>query len=65
MTRQEVHDEAEDEATCVCPFCDSVLEMPAPWCQVCEVEITYCGSCEQPLPQDATVCPNCGAECRG
>ena len=65
MAREQVGRETEEKATCVCPFCDNVLEMPAPWCGVCEVEIRFCEACREPVPQEATACPNCGAECEG
>lgn len=63
MAREEIGKENEEMVTCICPFCESMLEMPAPWCSVCEVEIRLCVACEEPLPQDAILCPNCGAEC--
>jgi hypothetical protein len=63
MAREEVVRETEEKATCVCPYCEGVVEMSAPWCAVCEVEVRLCGDCDEPLPVDATVCPNCGAEC--
>ncbi len=63
MTTEQVGKQSEEVVTCACPFCESVLEMPAPWCNVCEVEIRFCEACEELLPQEATVCPNCGSEC--
>lgn len=63
MEREEIGGETEEKATCVCPFCENVLEMPAPWCAVCGVHIRYCVACEEPLPKDAVICPSCGAEC--
>ncbi len=62
MVPQEAGRETEEKARCVCPFCENALEMPAPWCTVCGVQIRFCRACEEPLPKDATVCPNCGAE---
>ncbi len=63
MAKEEVSKEIQEKARCVCPFCENVLEMPAPWCSVCEVEIRFCPTCEEPLPRDATLCPSCGTEC--
>jgi len=63
MAREQVGNEINEEAACFCPFCENVLEMPAPWCRACGAEISFCVACEEPLPKDATVCPNCGAEC--
>jgi hypothetical protein len=61
MAREEAGRENEDMGSCVCPFCENVLEMPAPWCAVCGVQIRLCVVCEEALPKDATVCPGCGA----
>jgi hypothetical protein len=63
MAKEEVVKETEGQASCVCPFCEGVLEMSAPWCAACGVEMHFCVACEEPLPEDATVCPSCGAEC--
>jgi hypothetical protein len=62
MAAEEVEREFQAEGTCVCPFCDAVLEVSAPWCVTCQVEVQFCAFCEQPLPQDATECPSCGAK---
>jgi len=64
MAREEVGKETEEKARCVCPFCDGVMEMPAPWCTGCGAQIRFCVACEEPLPKGATVCPCCGAECK-
>lgn len=63
MAAQDVGSKAEEKATCVCPFCEEAMDPSAPWCAVCEVEVRFCVSCEEPLPREATECPNCGAEC--
>jgi hypothetical protein len=61
MATEEVGPEGEAQVTCVCPFCDAVVDISAPWCEVCEVEVRFCPVCEEPLPQDAGECPSCGA----
>ena len=53
----------DEKATCVCPFCEEVMDPSAPWCATCEVNVRFCVSCKEPLQQDANVCPDCGAEC--
>lgn len=63
MAGQDVGEKTGEEVKCVCPYCDGVIEMSAPWCQVCEVEIRFCVACEEPLPRDAMICPSCGAQC--
>lgn len=62
MAGEEVVRTTEGADTCFCPYCEGVVEMSAPWCQACGVEIRICVACEEPLPRDATVCPNCGQE---
>ena len=47
------------KGTCCCPFCDSALEMPYPFCQACGSELRYCPECGQLLPKDAESCPHC------
>lgn len=63
MATEEAGREMEAEVTCVCPYCDAVMEAEAPWCEVCQVEVRFCAVCEEPLPQDASECPGCGAVC--
>jgi hypothetical protein len=65
MAGEEVAGTSEGAGTCICPFCEGALEMAAPWCEVCGIEIRICVACEEPLPRDATVCPNCGEEHEG
>lgn len=50
------------QAGCACPFCDSSLEMPFPFCQACGSQIVYCDVCGEPLPQGAGDCPHCAEE---
>lgn len=64
MAGQDVASSTNEKKTCVCPFCEGAVDMAAPWCQVCGVELRFCAACEEPLPQDAVVCPNCGTECK-
>jgi hypothetical protein len=53
----------EDEKTCHCPYCDcDVTMLFKPLCQGCGAELRFCVQCREPLPQDAQVCPSCGAE---
>jgi hypothetical protein len=61
MAEEETKSKAGSEDTCVCPFCDAVIEVAAPWCETCQVEVQYCSVCEEPLPQGAAECPACGA----
>ncbi len=65
MVAEEVGREASVEVTCVCPFCEEVADASAPWCATCQVEVRFCLVCKEPLPQDASECPSCGAECEG
>jgi len=61
MAAEDMSKEVGAEVTCVCPFCDAEVDVSAPWCEVCEVEVRFCAVCEEPLPQDASECPGCGA----
>jgi DNA-directed RNA polymerase subunit RPC12/RpoP len=50
------------EEACDCPYCDYRMALPMPYCSACGAELSLCDQCNEPLPQDAQVCPNCGAE---
>jgi hypothetical protein len=63
MAAEDRVDKTEEKATCVCPFCEEAMDPSAPWCATCEVIVRFCEACQEPLPQEATVCPECGAEC--
>jgi hypothetical protein len=63
MAAQDASSKAGEKVQCVCPFCEQAMDPSAPWCATCEVEVRFCVSCEEPLPRDATECPNCGTEC--
>jgi len=62
MAREDVDKKTEKEARCGCPYCEGAVQIAAPWCVSCGVEVRFCVACEEPLPKEATVCPNCGAE---
>lgn len=62
MAREDLGKKTERETGCVCPFCEGVMEVAVPWCVTCGVEVRFCVACEEPLPKEAAVCPNCGAE---
>lgn len=64
MVGEDVGQKTQEDARCVCPFCEGAIEMSAPWCQVCGVQVRFCVVCEAPLPKDASICPKCGAECK-
>ncbi len=51
-----------EEKACYCPYCEASMEMPLPFCRACGAVIRFCSQCNEPLPQDAQTCPNCGAE---
>lgn len=61
MTKEETF-ELEEEAICYCPYCDQSMIMPLPCCSACGAALRFCARCNEPLPQDTQVCPNCGAE---
>jgi hypothetical protein len=62
MTKEETL-KPEEEKACYCPYCDCDLTMLLmPFCTGCGAELRFCAQCNQPLPQDAQACPNCGAE---
>ena len=61
MTKEETL-KLEDEKACYCPYCNGDLTMLMPFCKGCGAELRFCAQCREPLPQDAQVCPNCGAE---
>ncbi len=62
MTKKEEVLEREEEKACQCPYCNGGLTMRMPFCEGCGAELRFCAQCSEPLPQDAQVCPNCGAE---
>ncbi len=48
-----------------CPYCDEeIAEAAFPYCEACAIEIFCCPECQQPVPRDEQVCPNCGADIR-
>jgi predicted amidophosphoribosyltransferase len=48
-----------------CPYCDEgIMDSQLPYCQPCRVTTFYCPECQQPVPRQKEVCPNCGAEIR-
>ena len=50
---------------CCCPYCDTEMAQAAlPYCQACEVEVLYCPTCREAIPQDKQVCPHCGYDVR-
>ena len=63
MAAEELGKQGEEKGACACPFCDGAVDMAAPWCATCEVVVSFCTACEEPLPADATECPECGAKC--
>ena len=49
-----------------CPYCDEeVAEASWPYCDACNVDISYCPKCRKPVPRDKRICPHCGAEIKG
>ena len=63
MAGEDVGRKSEEDTRCACPFCEGAIEMSAPWCEACGVQVRFCVVCEEPLPKDATTCSACGAEC--
>ena len=63
MATEDLSKQSEDSGACTCPFCDGVIDVRAPWCATCEVKVSFCEACQEPLPVAATECPKCGAEC--
>ena len=61
MTKEETS-RLEKEKACHCPYCDCDMATPMPFCKGCGAELRLCAQCCQLLPQNAQVCPNCGAE---
>jgi predicted amidophosphoribosyltransferase len=61
MTKEEAS-KRKDEKACYCPYCDGDMSMSMPFCKGCGAQLRFCSQCSEPLPQDAQVCPNCGAE---
>ena len=48
-----------------CPFCDEeIAEAAFPYCEACQVRLTYCPQCHEPLPRGAEKCPYCGSDTR-
>lgn len=45
---------------CLCPFCDSELDVAVSFCQVCQATILYCPDCGISLERGKTRCPRCG-----
>jgi hypothetical protein len=61
MAAEKTRREGEVEIQCVCPFCDAEVDASAPWCEVCQVVVRFCAVCGEPLPREASECPECGA----
>ena len=61
MTKEEAS-ERKDEKACYCPYCDGDMSMAMPFCRACGAELRFCTQCSEPLPQNAQVCPHCGAK---
>lgn len=53
--------ESKEEEKCVCPYCNNPTPMSYPFCQACHAELKFCSECKEVIPQDAQVCPSCGA----
>ncbi|MFC2067557.1 zinc-ribbon domain-containing protein [Chloroflexota bacterium] len=48
-----------------CPYCDAeIAESTSSICGACNVEVFYCPKCQQPVPRDKQVCPQCGTAIR-
>ncbi|MFQ6065874.1 MAG: zinc ribbon domain-containing protein [bacterium] len=47
---------------CLCPYCDTSLSKPFPFCQTCGKELQFCSHCGEALPGQALACPHCGAK---
>jgi len=44
-----------------CPYCDvQTTATKSPICQACQVTITYCPHCGQPISKDEKTCKSCG-----
>lgn len=54
--------ELREEEVCYCPYCDASMTMSMPFCSACGAALRFCSQCNEPLPQDTQICPNCGAE---
>jgi nitrogen fixation NifU-like protein len=53
---------AEEEEHCTCPYCESSVEETDPTCRFCGAELDFCSECDEPLPEEAEECPECGAK---
>ena len=62
MTKEETLERKKEERACYCPYCDGDLTMLMPFCEGCGAELRFCAQCCEPLPKNAQICPNCGAE---
>ena len=50
------------EKPCHCPYCDTSLSKPFPFCQVCGKELQFCSKCGEILSRQTFVCSHCGAK---
>ena len=57
--------QAKQKATPHCPYCDvELVAQNLPFCQTCQVIITYCAECGKPIPKNRKTCPACGGKPR-
>lgn len=54
----------KESTPCRCPFCHEFFkDILGDRCQACGAKLRFCQECGEPLPQDTTTCPKCGAAC--
>jgi hypothetical protein len=46
---------------CNCPYCDAPL--CGDLCRPCDLKVSRCPECGEPVPKDTDNCPECGAAC--
>ena len=52
----------EKKEECNCPYCDADIEIKeeAPFCVPCDIIVTECIHCGEPVREGVDVCPHCG-----
>lgn len=53
----------EKDKHCYCPYCEEELQTSdLAYCQSCNVTLSYCPECKEPVPREQRICSKCGSE---
>jgi nitrogen fixation NifU-like protein len=55
------NEDAEENDSCACPYCEGPIEGLENFCKSCQIEFEDCPECNKPMNKNADDCPHCGA----